>query len=646
MNHTSGQWSVAQAVQTYGVDRWGIGYFNVNSMGHLTVRPLKAEGAELDLFHVAMEARKQGLHFPLLLRFQDMLHHRVRRINEAFRAAMKENDYKGEYRGVFPIKVNHLREVVEEIQEAGRPYHAGFEVGSKPELFAALALHENNESLIICNGYKDDEYIRTAMMGRKLNKKIIMVVEKLEELTRIIKVAREFQAEPMIGLRIRLQTKSSGRWALSGGENAKFGMSTADLVEAAEILRSENFAESLQLIHFHIGSQVPDILTIKSAVREATRYYAKLHKLGFQPRYLDIGGGLGVDYDGSRTASDSSTNYTLDEYTSDVVYNITGICDEEKVPHPHLVSESGRAVVAYHSVLVVEVFGSIGKTKRHLAPVKPDDHKLVVQLADLIQNLKKSNRRESLHDAVQIREEAASRFDLGLLDLPTKARIETSFWHLVEDVAAFYDGSKSVPNEIKELSTQLSDQFLCNFSVFQSLIDHWGFGQVFPIMPIHRLDESPAREVKLVDITCDSDGKIDRFIDAEKIRKTLPLHSFNDQPYLLGFFLTGAYQDVMGDLHNLFGSVNEAHIFLDEDEPDGFYIEETIPGYSIAQVLENVQYDHSQLARLMKAQVDQAIKKDLVKPSEGMRLLDAYEQGLRKPTYLSLDQLHTLEKSE
>jgi arginine decarboxylase len=631
------EWSAAQARQVYGVERWGAGYFDINETGFLTALPLQ-DGRAIPLHQAAEQARKQGLHFPLLLRFQDLLRHRVKSINESFAQSIAEHHFKGVYRGVFPIKVNQLREVVEEIQSAGAPYHLGLEAGSKPELYAALAIHNDPESLIICNGYKDSEFIRVAMLGRRLGKKVIMVVEKIEELRRIIEVSREMQVEPLIGIRVRLQSKGAGKWALSGGENAKFGLSTAEILAAGELLKAENLTQSLQLIHFHVGSQVPDIRTIKRAVREAARYYAKLHHLGFQPAYFDVGGGLGVDYDGTRTGSESSTNYSLSEYTSDIVYNLMEICDEEKVPHPDIVSEGGRAIAAHHSVLIVEVFGTIEKTKGTFVPAAPGDHKLVRDLSDLITNLNKKNRRESFHDGQQIKEEALTRFELGLLDLPTKAKIEVGYWHLVEQVVALFEGAKSVPAEIRELAGSLSDQFLCNFSVFQSLIDHWALGQLFPIMPIHRLDEAPAHQGTLVDITCDSDGKIDKFIDADSVRRSLPLHAPNGQPYLIGFFLMGAYQDVMGDLHNLFGPVNEAHIFLDEDEPEGFYIEETIPGYTISRVLADVQYDPSQLARQMKAQIDQAIREDKLKPSEGMKLLDFYERGLDKPTYLTLQE--------
>jgi arginine decarboxylase len=634
MQKTDAPWSIEQASATYDIDRWGGGYFGINEQGEITVQPLQSEGAALSIHRVAQEARARGLNFPLLIRFQDLLRHRVRAINESFASAIQELHYTGQYRGVFPIKVNQLREVVEEIVDAGKPYHFGIEVGSKPELMAGLAIHQDPESLLICNGYKDPEFIQMALLGRKLNKKIIMVVEKLEELQRIIEQAEKLNVKPLVGIRVRLQTKGAGKWALSGGEGAKFGLSTADLLTAAELLRAHNMVDSFQLLHFHVGSQIPDILTIKKAVREATRYYAKLHQIGFHLGYIDVGGGLGVDYDGSRTSSESSTNYTLEEYTRDVVSNIIAVCEEEKVPHPNIVSESGRATVAHHSVLLVDVFGTIEKTKGSPVAPQPQDHKLVHELGRLITTLNKRNRRESLHQALQIKEESHSRFELGLLDLNSKAKIETAFWHLAEMIVRQFNGAKALPEEVRELKTQLGDQFLCNFSVFQSLIDHWALDQIFPIAPIHRLHEAPAHEATLVDITCDSDGKIDRFIDDLDVRETLPLHALNDEPYVLGFFLMGAYQDVMGDLHNLFGPVTEVHVFLDDDETERFYIEEIIPGYTIGQVLADVQYETSQLSRMMKTQIDAAIRADVLRPNEGMQWLENYEEVLKHPTYL------------
>jgi arginine decarboxylase len=638
MQETLPSWSLAKAQETYNIDRWGGGYFTVNAKGNIAVRPIQQDGAEIDLHEIHEEVKRRGLNLPITVRFHDILRHRVRAINEAFNGAIQEFGFKGLYRGVFPIKVNQLREVVEEIKEAGREFNFGLEVGSKPELFAGLAIHDNNDSLLICNGYKDREFIRMALLGRKLNKRVIMVLEKLEELHTVLEVSAEMNVKPLIGMRVRLQSKGAGKWALSGGENAKFGLSTAELLEAAELLKARGLNDSFELLHFHVGSQVPDILTIKKAVREATRFYAKLRKMGFEIQFLDVGGGLGVDYDGSRTSSESSTNYTLTEYTRDIIYNVGDICDEEGVPHPNIVSESGRAVVAHHSVLLVDTFGTIEKTKQIEIKAEPDDHKLVRDLVYLLEKLNKRNRRESLHDAQQLKMEAASRFELGLLDLTVKARFETYYWHLAERVVALYEGSKVVPEEVLELGSQLSDQFLCNFSVFQSLIDHWALGQVFPIAPIHRLLEKPGHAAMLVDITCDSDGKIDKFIQGDEVTRTLPLHASDGNPYVLGFFLMGAYQDVMGDLHNLFGPVNEVHIFLDPDEPEGFYIEEVIPGYSIQQVLADVQYEPSMLALQMKTQIDAAIKSDLLKPNEGMKLLDSYEHGLTGPTYLRFDK--------
>jgi arginine decarboxylase len=634
----SDPWDVARALQTYNIPAWGGSYFGVNEAGNMTVRPIQEQGPALDLPSVVEEARDRGLTFPLLLRFQDLLRHRVQVLNEEFTAAMKEAGYQGVYRGVFPIKVNQLREVVEEIMDAGAPYKFGFEVGSKPELFAALAIHRDPECLLVCNGYKDPMYIQMALLGRKLGKTIIMIVEKVEELHKIIEVSRQLNVRPIVGVRIRLLAKSSGKWATSGGEDAKFGLSTSEMMEAADLLKSLQMEDCLKLMHFHIGSQIPDIQTVKRAVREGARYYAKLRQLGFPLEYLDVGGGLGVDYDGSRSAYDSSTNYTLGEYARDVVYNVADVCSEEKVPHPTIISESGRAIVAHHSMLIVDVFGVIEKTKAKSFTMPeggPPPSKGVAALLELRASLNKKNRREHFHDAVQIRDDAQARFDLGLLDLPTKAQIETLFWEIAEGVVDLYRGAKSMPDEIYELKDSLGDQFLCNFSVFQSLLDHWALGQLFPIVPIHRLNEAPEFNGTLVDITCDSDGKVNRFIAGEdEERKTLPLHALNGKPYYLGIFLLGAYQDIMGDLHNLFGRVNEAHIFLDPDEESGFYIEETIPGSTIGEVLGDVQYDIPTLERGMKEQIDRAIKLDVLKPNEGMRLLESYEQGLKGSTYL------------
>jgi arginine decarboxylase len=634
------EWTIDDATSLYMIDRWGGGYFDVNAEGLMTVAPLMEKGRAVPIIDVLREAEALNLKAPVLIRFQDLLRHRVETLNNAFNTAIAENNYTGSYRGVFPIKVNQLREVVEEILDAGRPYNYGLEVGSKPEMFAGLAVHGDPESLIVCNGYKDDTFIRMAMIGRKLGKKIILIAEKVSEVRAIARIAAEMNVEPWIGMRVRLLSKGAGKWATSGGEHAKFGLSTAEILEATEILADANMASAFKLIHFHIGSQIPDIQTIKRAVREAAMYYAKLLKAGHPIEYIDVGGGLAIDYDGSKSTFHSSMNYSVEEYAADIVYNIMDICGDEKVPHPHIVSESGRAIVAHHSVLVVQAFGSIEKTPLEPRAVRSSDHKLVRELLEIDRGLNEDRISEAWHDLVQIKEQAQTMFELGLLDLDVKARVENLFWEIAEriQVMTIRMDPGEVPEDVKNLNIELADQHICNFSVFQSLLDHWALGQLFPIVPIHRLNERPQLESTLVDITCDSDGKVSKYIDLNDVRETLPLHEIrNGQPYFLGVFLTGAYQDIMGDIHNLFGRVNEVHVFLDDDEDSGFYIEEEIPGQSIGEVLAMTQYDWRDMEKRMKAQIDAAIKQDRLKPTEGMRLLQDYERGLKDQTYLTLE---------
>lgn len=633
-------WTTEDARELYLIDRWGGGYFGVSEDGKLTVSPLAGKSRQVAVLDVVEAAiREEGLKAPLIIRFQDMLHHRVRVLNEAFARAIAENKYRGAYRGVFPIKVNQLREVVEEIVEAGRPFHYGIEVGSKPEMFAGLALHTDNESLIICNGYKDEAFIRAALLGKKLGKKVILIAEKLSEVRAIVRIAKEMGVEPEIGVRVRLVSRGAGKWAESAGERAKFGLSTAEILEAGRILKDAGMSQAFKLLHFHIGSQIPDILIIKRAVREAARYYAKLRRAGHPIEYLDVGGGLAVDYDGSRSTFHSSMNYTVEEYARDIVWNIADVCDEERVPHPHIVSESGRAIVAHHCVLVMEAFGAVERSAQSDPSADPPQHKLIESIEDVIQHLSERSLTESWHDLLQVKEQAQKMFELGLLELDVKAQVETIFWQgaaRIRSAVAKLERDE-VPEELQGLNGEFNHQAICNFSVFQSLLDHWAFGALFPVVPIHRLNERPTLEGTLVDITCDSDGKVARFIDRnEDARDTLPLHAITQGPYYLGVFLTGAYQDIMGDIHNLFGRVNEVHVFLDEDEECGYYLEETITGNSIADVLSMTQYEPRDLAARLKAQVDAAIKQDRLKPTEGMRLLAEYERGLKDQTYLSL----------
>lgn len=633
-------WDIQKARKHYMIRRWGQGYFSINDDGNVVATPNPKNGATIPLTRVIELAAERSLEVPLLIRFQDILRDRVRSISRAFRRAIKTYRYQNDYCGVYPIKVNQLREVVEEILDAGKSFGIGLEVGSKPELFAALALNQRADQLIICNGYKDTTFIRMALMGIKLGKKVILVVEKLEELSQILKVSEDLDVKPIVGMRARLNSKGAGRWAESGGETAKFGLSTSELLVGIATLEKAGMLDCFQLLHFHIGSQIPDITTIKRAVQEAARLYAKLRRHNCRLDYVDVGGGLGVDYDGSKSDFDSSTNYTLQEYANDIVSHLGEICDAEGVPHPKIVSESGRAIVAHHSVLVVQVTGYISKIVADSALPRADEtHPLVKELVDILNNLETMNRLEAYHDAVGIRDNCHQMFVLGMLELPEKARIENLYWQVGRAIVEAFRGESYVPEEIQKLEDSLGDQCICNFSVFQSLLDHWALDQLFPIMPLTRHKEPPTHEATLVDITCDSDGHVDQFIGLGDVKDTLSIHELpkdgSGEPYYLGLFLMGAYQDIMGDLHNLFGRVNEAHVFLDPEEPEGFYIEEVIEGQNIRDALQYVQYDSQELKRCLKRQVNAATKAGGMKPSEGVRLLEDFEKGLKGYTYLS-----------
>jgi arginine decarboxylase len=603
----------------------------------MAVLPHKDE-TEIRILDVIEEAKARGLRLPLHIRFQDILQNRVRQINEAFASAIAESGYGNRYRGVFPVKVNQMREVVETLLEAGEEFSLGLEAGSKPELLLALALHTDYESLLICNGYKDEEFLRTAIAGRKLGKKVIVVIEKLEELRSLVAIAAELAVKPCIGVRVKLANRSSGKWATSSGDNAKFGLSTVELLEALSILDKAGLKDCLKLLHFHIGSQIPEIQVVTRCIREGARFYAKLVKMGCSLEYVDIGGGLGVDYDGTRSAASSSTNYSLREYAVDIVSGLKDVCDEEGVPPPCIVSESGRALVAHHSMIAVEVIGKICKETTNRPRLQPEkDGKIVREVMAVWDTVEAGHYDEAFHDLAYLKQQAMSLFDLGYLDLETKAAVDALYWEIAADVAKHYEGKTRIPEDIRELTDSLKDQYLLNFSVFRALPDFWALGQLFPAVPVQRLDERPKFKGTIVDITCDSDGRVDRFIGGgEEPNDYLPLHELNGRPYYLGFFLTGAYQDTLGDMHNLFGRMHEVHVRVDPDEEKGWYIDEEIQGDTVEEVLVQNEYVPAELVRSMRQQIDRAIKQDTLKPGEGMRMLAEYEKSLKRYTYLDV----------
>ncbi len=633
---TENDWTIANAEDYYGLKRWGGGHFSVDEDGFMLVHPSRDQRS-IRIHDIVTEAISKGLKPPLTIRIQDLLRTRVVDLNELFAQAIKDEGYAGKYRGVFPIKVNQLREVIEEIQDAGKAYHYGLECGSKPELMIALAMHKNLKSLIICNGYKDDEFIKLALQGRRLGKEIFLVVEQLSEVPRIIQLSKKFGVRPLIGFRIKLSTSGEGKWASSSGEDAKFGLTSPEIIDATRRLKRAGLEDCLQLIHFHIGSQVPNIQTIKKATVEATRFFCELKKMGFPMRLMDVGGGLGVDYDGSRSNYESSMNYTMREYARDVVYNIKAVCADSGVEVPDIVTESGRSIVAPHSILVTRVCDRISKTSVDPRIAKKKKRNPILRdLQAILMNEHGSSPLERYHDAQQKKEEANNLFSLGYLDLAEKAEADASYWKICKQLAEQGKGAGYTPNELESLPQMMAEQYVCNFSVFQSLIDHWACDQLFPIAPLHRLNESPNVDATLVDITCDSEGKVSKFTDVEDVRSTLRLHELNAKdPYFLGVFLVGAYQDIMGDLHNLFGRVNEVHVFLEDDEDDGFYIEDYIKGFTVNDVLGFTQYDGHILTRQLKKQIDRATKADIIKPREGTRMLDEYAEILRGHTYLA-----------
>src|ERR1700676_3932423 len=626
------RWSIAEAGELYDVASWGKGYFAVGPNGHVWVRPDKDPARGLDLKLLVDNLQLRGISLPILIRFGEILKHRLGELHGAFQNAIAEHGYKNTYCCVFPIKVNQQRQVVEEVFEYGRPYKLGLEAGSKPELLAVLAIADN-DTPIIGNGFKDDEYIEMVMLAKKIGRQIIPVVEKYTELDLILKHSAHVGVRPVIGLRIKLASRGSGRWKSSGGYRSKFGLTVTEALRVLEQLKSLGMEDCLQLMHFHLGSQITNIRQIKGAVIEAARAYVEMKRSGAGLNYLDVGGGLGIDYDGSQTDFESSVNYTLQEYANDIVYHIQSVCDEAEVPHPTIVSESGRAVVAYHSVLVFNVLGVTGFGEEETLPEFSDDvEQPLLDLKDTLRRLSSKNLLESFHDAQQALDSALNLFSLGYLPRQQRSWAERLYWVICRRIQKMAKDLDDFPEELEGLDSLLSDTYFCNFSLFQSMPDSWAVKQLFPIMPIHRLNEEPSHHGILGDISCDSDGKVDQFIDRRDVKKTLPLHTFNGEPYILATFLVGAYQEILGDLHNLFGDTNAVHVRLDSQ--GAVILDAVIKGDTVREVLDYVQFHSKTLLDQFRKDVESAVRDGRMGYEESGALLKFYEDGLDWSTYL------------
>jgi arginine decarboxylase len=628
------RWTATDSMDLYNIRGWGNNFFSAGGEGNLLVHPGGPGTQAIDLKELVDEVRERGISPPLLIRFSEIIKARVVQLNEAFARAITEYGYQGSYRGVYPIKVNQDRFLVEKLVEFGRPYHYGLEAGSKPELLAVMAMLEDDDALIICNGYKDEEYIETALLATKLGRHVIMVVEKPSELPLIHRISQEMKVRPHIGIRSRLSAKGAGHWEASGGDRSKFGLSGRNLLHAMEFLRENDLLDRFELLHFHLGSQISSIRSIKDGLREAAQVYTNLAQMGAKLGYLDVGGGLGIDYDGSQTNFTSSLNYTLQEYANDIVYGMMEVCDTKGVPHPTIVSESGRATVAHHAVLIIDVLGisefEVGELPRK-APAEGE-----LPLKNLFETYKEVSRKnflESYHDAMSYRDECQSLFNLGHLSLEDRGLAEDLFWATCQKILRITRSLQQVPEELEGLERQLADTYFCNFSVFQSLPDSWAIDQLFPIVPIHRLNEEPCDRAVLADITCDSDGKIDHFIDRRDVKDVLELHSFRPgEPYYLGVFLVGAYQEILGDLHNLFGDTNTVHVSLDPDED--YRIDGVVTGDTVTDVLRYVRYNRDDLVARVRRAAEQALRTKRMTFEETKHLLRRYEEGLSGYTYL------------
>ena len=627
------KWRIEDSEELYNITGWGTSYFSINDAGHVVVTP-RRDGVTVDLKELVDELQLRDVASPMLLRFTDILDNRIEKMSSCFKQAAEEYGYKAENFIIYPIKVNQMRPVVEEIISHGKKFNLGLEAGSKPELHAVIAVNTDSDSLIVCNGYKDESYIELALLAQKMGKRIFLVVEKMNELKLIAKMAKQLNVQPNIGIRIKLASSGSGKWEESGGDASKFGLTSSELLEALDFMESKGLKDCLKLIHFHIGSQVTKIRRIKTALREASQFYVQLHSMGFNVEFVDIGGGLGVDYDGTRSSnSEGSVNYSIQEYVNDSISTLVDVSDKNGIPHPNIITESGRALTAHHSVLIFEVLETATLPEwDDEEEIAPDAHELVQELYSIWDSLNQNKMLEAWHDAQQIREEALDLFSHGIVDLKTRAQIERLYWSITREINQIAGGLKHAPDEFRGLSKLLADKYFCNFSLFQSLPDSWAIDQIFPIMPIQRLDEKPERSATLQDITCDSDGKIANFISTRNVAHYLPVHSLKKtEPYYLAVFLVGAYQEILGDMHNLFGDTNAVHVSVNEK---GYNIEQIIDGETVAEVLDYVQYNPKKLVRTLETWVTKSVKEGKISLEEGKEFLSNYRSGLYGYTYL------------
>ena len=626
------KWSIDDSAELYNINGWGLNYFSINEKGHVAVTP-KTDGPSIDLKELMEELQVRDVEAPVLLRFPDILDNRIEKISNCFQAAAQEYGYSAKNFIIYPIKVNQMRPVVEEIVSHGNKFNIGLEAGSKPELHAVLSIDIDDEAMIICNGYKDESYIELALLAQKMGKRIFLVVEKLMELKTIARLAKKMNVKPNIGIRIKLASSGSGKWEESGGDVSKFGVNSSELLDALDILEKNKMADSLQLINFNIGSQVTNIRRIKTALKEASQFYVELKRMGYNINFVDIGGGLGVDYDGTRSATSNSMNYSIQEYVNDAVSSIVDACEKNELPQPNIITESGRSLTAHHSVLVFEALASTSLPAfDENEDLAEDAHELVKELYDLWENLNQPRLLETWHDALQCREDALNLFNLGLIDLRTRAQVERLFWSVAREVYEMAEATKHAPDELKKIAKMLPDKYFCNFSLFQSLPDSWAIDQIFPIMPISRLNEQPTKSATIQDITCDSDGKINNFISTRNFSYHLPVHELsNKEPYYFGVFLVGAYQEILGDLHNLFGDTNAVHIKVKNGE---YVIDKIIEGETVADVLEYVQFTPKRMARTVEVWATTSVKKGIISPEEGREFLSNYRSGLYGYTYL------------